>query len=74
MLGVKPVLGRLFTREDDSPGSPDTVLLSYGYWRQKFGGATSVIGRSITVDGKPRRDYRRVAAGISFSRLRGCGR
>src|ERR1700683_617642 len=54
MLGVKPALGRLFTREDDSPSAPDTVLLSYGYWRQKFGGAPSVIGRSITVDGKPR--------------------
>jgi len=54
MLGVKPAWGRLFTREDDSPSAPDTVLLSYGYWRQKFGGATSVIGRSITVDGKPR--------------------
>jgi predicted permease len=44
----------LFTREDDSPSAPDTVLLSYGYWRQKFGGETSVIGRSITVDGKSR--------------------
>ena len=54
ILGVKPALGRLFTRADDSPSAPDTVLLSYGYWRQKFGGATSVIGRSITVDGKPR--------------------
>ncbi|MGA7960782.1 MAG: ABC transporter permease, partial [Candidatus Acidiferrales bacterium] len=54
ILGVKPALGRLFTREDDSPGSPETVLLSYGYWHQKFGGASSVIGRSITVDGKPR--------------------
>jgi len=54
MLGVKPELGRLFTREDDSPSAPDTVLLSHGYWRQKFGGAPSVIGRSITVDGKPR--------------------
>ena len=54
ILGVKPALGRLFTREDDSPSAPDTVLLSYGYWRQKFGGAASVIGRSITVDGKPR--------------------
>jgi predicted permease len=54
MLGVKPELGRLFTREDDSPSAPDTVLLSYGYWRQKFGGAATVIGRSITVDGKPR--------------------
>ena len=54
ILGVVPALGRLFTREDDSPGAPETVLLSYGYWREKFGGATSVIGRSITVDGKPR--------------------
>jgi predicted permease len=54
ILGAKPALGRLFTREDDSPNSPDTVLLSYGYWQQKFGGASSVIGRSVTVDGKPR--------------------
>jgi predicted permease len=54
ILGVTPVLGRLFTREDDSPGSPETVLLTYGYWRQKFGGDSSVIGRSITLDGKPR--------------------
>jgi predicted permease len=54
LLGVKPVLGRLFTREDDSPGSPETVILSYGYWHQKFGGASSVVGHSITVDGKPR--------------------
>jgi predicted permease len=54
ILGVAPALGRLFTRKDDSPGSPQTVLLSYGYWQKKFGGDRSVIGRSITVDGKPR--------------------
>ena len=54
LLGVKPALGRLFTREDDSPGTPETALLSYGYWRQKFGGDPNVIGRSITLDGKPR--------------------
>jgi len=54
ILGVAPMLGRLFTRKDDSPGAPQTVLLSYGYWQKKFGGASSVIGRSITVDGKPR--------------------
>ncbi len=54
LLGVRAALGRLFTREDDSPAAPDTVLLSYGYWQNKFGGAASVIGRSITVDGKPR--------------------
>jgi predicted permease len=54
LLGVSPVIGRLFSRKDDSPGSPETVLLSYAYWQQKFGGASSVIGRAITVDGKPR--------------------
>jgi predicted permease len=54
ILGVAPALGRLFARKDDSPGAPQTVLLSYGYWQKKFGGASSVIGRSITVDGKPR--------------------
>ena len=32
LLRVKPALGRLFTRADDSPGSPDTVLISNAYW------------------------------------------
>ena len=54
ILGVTPVAGRLFTRHDDSPGAPQTVLLSYAYWQQKFGGASSAIGRSITLDGKSR--------------------
>lgn len=54
LLGAKPALGRLFTREDDSPRTPETALLSYGYWRQKFAGDPNVIGRSITLDGKPR--------------------
>jgi predicted permease len=54
ILGVKPLLGRLFTRQDDSPGSPQTVILSYAYWQQKFGGASSVIGSSITLDGTSR--------------------
>lgn len=53
ILGVHPVLGRLFMRRDDAPDSPGTVLLSYSYWRQKFGGSSSVIGRSITISGKP---------------------
>jgi predicted permease len=54
LLGVTPALGRLFTRHDDSPGAPETVLLSYGYWRQKFGGSASVLGRTIIADGRPR--------------------
>lgn len=54
LLGVRPVLGRGFSHKDDSPGSPETVLLAYGYWQSKFGGNTSAIGRRIIVDGKAR--------------------
>ncbi len=54
ILGVTPLLGRSFARADDSPGSAETVILTYGYWRRKFGGDRSVIGKTITVDGKLR--------------------
>ncbi len=54
MLGFKALQGRLFTRADDSPNAPQTVLLSHGYWLQRYGGSPSAIGRSITLDGKQR--------------------
>jgi predicted permease len=66
ILGVTPALGRLFTRTDDSPGAPETVLLSYGYWQTKFGGASSVIGTSINVDGKPREIIGVLPKGFQF--------
>ena len=54
LLGVTPALGRLFNRKDDTAGAPETILLSYAYWQQKYGGATSVIGSAVTVDGRTR--------------------
>jgi predicted permease len=54
VLGISPLLGRGFSRQDDLPGSPDTVMLMYAYWQRKFGGDRSVVGRTITVDGKLR--------------------
>jgi predicted permease len=54
LLGVSPAVGRLFTRQDDAPGAAQTVVLTYPYWQQRFGGASSVIGSSITVGGVPR--------------------
>jgi predicted permease len=54
LLGVQPIFGRSFTRQDDSPDTPETVILTYGYWRSKFGGDTSVIGRTLLVDGRGR--------------------
>jgi predicted permease len=52
ILGVHPAHGRLFTRRDDSPDSPKTVLLSYGYWQRRFGGDPSTVGRVIKLDGE----------------------
>ena len=51
MLGVKPFLGRLFTRRDDTPNAPHTVILSYGYWQRKFGGDKTAVGRSLAING-----------------------
>lgn len=54
LLGVHPALGRLFTKQDDSHDAHETVILTYGYWRRKFGGDKSVIGRTLVTDGKGR--------------------
>ena len=54
LLGVPTQLGRGFTRKDDSPGSPETMILTYGYWKSRFGADPSVIGRRIMVNGKAR--------------------
>jgi len=54
LLGIPPLLGRTFTKEDDSPGALETVILTYGYWRHKFGGDPSAIGKTLIVDGKGR--------------------
>ena len=53
ILQVTPLLGRSFTKEDDSPGSPRRAILTHRYWQSRFGGARSVIGRLLNVDGRP---------------------
>src|SRR5438552_5729711 len=54
ILGVQPLVGRLFSKADDAAEAPETVVLMAGYWRSKFGGEASVVGRTITVNGRPR--------------------
>ena len=53
-LNVQPALGRWFARDDDQPGAAETAILSDGYWQRRFGGDPTMIGRTITVDGRPR--------------------
>jgi len=54
MVGVQPLLGRLFSAADTAPGAPLTAMLAYGLWRDKFGADASMIGRNIIIDGLPR--------------------
>ena len=53
MLGAQPMLGRLISRTDDAPGGPETVMLAAGYWRSKFGGDRSIVGRTLMLDSRP---------------------
>jgi putative ABC transport system permease protein len=51
MLGLKPVLGRSFTDDEDKPGSPKVAMISEGLWKRRFGGDPTVIGRAIALNG-----------------------
>ena len=53
-LEVRPALGRLISKVDTRPGSPATVLLSYGYWQRRFGSDPSIVGRTIVADSQSR--------------------
>lgn len=53
LLGVKPAYGRLFSASDDRWGGTETTVLSWGFWKRRFGGDPSVIGKTILLDAKP---------------------
>ncbi|MBI3683805.1 MAG: ABC transporter permease [Acidobacteria bacterium] len=54
LLGVKPLLGRTFTQEDDRvPGGGAVAVLSYGTWTEKLGGDAAVIGSTISINRLP---------------------
>ncbi len=53
-LGLTPVLGRLFTPDDEDPDAPALVMLGYGYWKSRYGGDPGVAGRTVDVDGVTR--------------------
>jgi len=50
ILGIAPAMGRGFTREENNDGVPRTALLANAFWRSRFGGDRSVIGRAITLN------------------------
>jgi predicted permease len=51
-LRVSPVLGRVFTGDEESPGHPVAVI-AYSLWRARFGSDRAIVGQSVTVNGVP---------------------
>ena len=66
VLRVQAILGRRFTADDAKPGAPDRVMLAHGYWERKFGGDRSVVGKLVTIDGKPQEIIGVLPAGFAF--------
>ena len=69
ILRVQAEIGRVFTREDDSPGTPETVILGHGYWQARFGGDPGVLGKTLRIDGKPREIIGVMPAKLRFLRF-----
>lgn len=53
VFGVKPLLGRWYTPEEDRDGAGKVVVLTYDYWRRQFNADPQVAGRRVLLDGDP---------------------
>src|SRR5262245_60402865 len=51
LLGAKPLYGRLLRPDEDKPGQPAVLILSYGFWRRSFGADPNIVGKTLTLNG-----------------------
>src|SRR5213596_121897 len=51
-LGTKPVLGRVFSADEDRPGGPPVALIGYTFWQKHFAGSAGAIGQPLNLDGR----------------------
>jgi len=51
VVGVDPILGRIFLPEDADPSADPVAVLSYGLWQRRFGGQPAIVGQPITLNG-----------------------
>jgi putative ABC transport system permease protein len=66
MLGVRPAIGRAFTRDEERPEAPPTALISDGLWMRRFGGDPQLLGRTIALSGTPTTVIGVLPAGFRF--------
>jgi predicted permease len=53
LFGARTILGRTFTPQEDMPHGGNLVVLSYGFWKRKFGGDPNIVGHTISLSGEP---------------------
>lgn len=53
VLGIEPVLGRVFTEADNQPGGERVALISEGFWERRFGRDPDILGQTITLSDHP---------------------
>jgi putative ABC transport system permease protein len=53
LFGVRPIVGRTFTANDDHHGADAVLLLSYDFWRSRFGGDPRVVGQVFEMNDRP---------------------
>jgi len=53
LLGVQPLIGRNFSEEEMNLGNEAVVILSYGFWQERFGGDPGVLGQDLRINGRP---------------------
>ena len=66
LFGRMPVHGRAFLAEEERRGRNEVVILGDGLWRRRFGGSPDIVGKSITLDGKPITVVGIMPAGFDF--------
>jgi predicted permease len=53
LLGVQPMLGRSFTRDDDRPGARATAMITASFWKRRYASDPAVTGKTMWLDAKP---------------------
>src|SRR5438552_7332717 len=53
LFGASPMLGRMFSSDEDRTGGPEVLVMSYGLWERQFGRDPKILGRAITLGGTP---------------------
>lgn len=69
ILGQPPLLGRQFRAEDDRPGAEPVVILSHEVWQRRYQSDPNIIGRSVSVNGRPHTVAGVMPVGFSFPEI-----